>query len=159
MITFSVVRIHLVHFSVQVTTWWWSESSCGLIGTERLCIGFIDIFASIGHIRLIHLLFIQQSILPPELLSYPPVKLSFGGVLSLGIMDYWHCYQLFLHWRMKILIWFNCQLLWWSVNSRTNIYSEIQVSSFHTISEYIFLHHYHDLLLYFFIIQCFHLAY
>ena len=47
-IDLSVVRFHLVHFSVQVTTWWWSKPSCGLIGAEGICIGFIDIVPSIG---------------------------------------------------------------------------------------------------------------
>ena len=60
MIKFSVFRIHLVHFSVQVTTWLWSESSRGLIGAEQICISFVDIVALVGHIRLIHLLFIQH---------------------------------------------------------------------------------------------------
>ena len=49
-IIFSVVLIHLVHFSVQVTTWWWSESSRGLIGTKGLCICLNGIVALVGHI-------------------------------------------------------------------------------------------------------------
>ena len=36
-INFSVVRIHLVHFGVQVITWWWYKFSRGLIGTEGIC--------------------------------------------------------------------------------------------------------------------------
>ena len=37
----SVVRFHLLHFSVQVTTWWWSKSPSGLIGAKGICIKFI----------------------------------------------------------------------------------------------------------------------
>ena len=47
-IIFSVVQIHLVHFSVQVATWRWSGYSYGLIVTEGLCIGFSDIVALVG---------------------------------------------------------------------------------------------------------------
>ena len=48
-INVSVFLFHLVYFSVQVTAWWWSESSRGLIGTEDICIGFIGIVPPIGH--------------------------------------------------------------------------------------------------------------
>ena len=102
-INFSVVRTHLVHFSVQVTTWWWYKYSRGLICAEGLCIGFIDIVASIRCIPLISLLFRQQLSLLPVLLSNHPAKLSFGGVSALGIIDYRHCHQLFLLWRLKVL--------------------------------------------------------
>ena len=44
----SVVRFHLVKLRVQFPTWWWFKSSCGLIGTNRLCIGFSDIVAIVG---------------------------------------------------------------------------------------------------------------
>ena len=37
-ISFSVVWFRLVHFSVQVPTWWWYKSSRGLIGIKVLCI-------------------------------------------------------------------------------------------------------------------------
>ena len=43
-INFLVVRFHLVHFSVQVTNWWWYKSQHSLIGTEGICIDLIDIF-------------------------------------------------------------------------------------------------------------------
>ena len=105
MINFSVVRIHLFHFSVQVTTWCWSESSCGLIGTEGICIGFIDIVALVGRWKFIHLLFRHPLSEHPIVLSNLSVKLSFGGVSALGIINYWHYHQLFLQWRLKILIW------------------------------------------------------
>ena len=95
MIDLSVVRIHLVRFSVQVKTWWWSKSSRGLIGTEGVCIGFIEIVALVGSIRLIHLLFRQHLSSLPILLSNPPVKLSFCGVSSLGIIYYRHSFQFF----------------------------------------------------------------
>ena len=132
---------------------------CGLICTEGLCISFIDIFALVGGIRLIHLLFKQNLIWLLVLIIYPPVKLSFCGNSALGILHYWNFHLLFLHWRLKILIWFNNQLFWISVHSRTNIFPEIQVSSFHTVAVHIFLHRYHNFLLYFFIIRCLHLAY
>ena len=47
-ISFSVVQLHLVHFSAQVPTRLWSKSSRGLIGTKGICIGFSDIVALIG---------------------------------------------------------------------------------------------------------------
>ena len=96
-INFSEVRIHLVHFSVQVTTCWWSESSRGLIGADGVCIGFVDIVALVGGIQLIYLMFRQHLSLLPIFLSAPPVKLSFGGVSALGIIDDRNCYQLFIH--------------------------------------------------------------
>ena len=40
-ITISVVQFHLVHFRVQVLTWWWSKSHSGLIGAKGLCIEFV----------------------------------------------------------------------------------------------------------------------
>ena len=49
-IYFSVVRFHTVHSSVKVTTWWWSESSHGLIGAEGLCVGFVDTVLPLGYI-------------------------------------------------------------------------------------------------------------
>ena len=56
---------------------------------------------------------------------------------------------MFLHWRLKIFIWCNYQLLFVSVHSRTNLFAEIQVSYFHTIKDYICVHHYHGFMLYF----------
>ena len=47
-IWFSVVRFCLVHFSVQVPTWWWSKSWSGLIGTKGLCNFFSDIVVLVG---------------------------------------------------------------------------------------------------------------
>ena len=47
-INLSVVWFHLVHFSVQVSTWWWSKSSRGLIGRENIFIGSFDIVALVG---------------------------------------------------------------------------------------------------------------
>ena len=84
MINLSDFRIHLVHFIVQVTTWWWSESSCDLIGPEGIYIGFIEIVALVGCIRLIHLLFRQQSSSLSTLLSDPPLKLIFWRGFSIG---------------------------------------------------------------------------
>ena len=48
MINLSVVQFHTVHSSVKVPTWLGSESSRGLIGTDGLCIGLIDIILPIG---------------------------------------------------------------------------------------------------------------
>ena len=121
MINFSVVRIHLVYFSVQVTTWWWSESSRGLICADGICIRFIDIVALVGNIRFIHLLFRHHLSALSVIPSNPPVRLSFGKVSVLVIIDYRNFYQLFLHWRLKILIWWNYQLIFVSVHSRKNI--------------------------------------
>ena len=48
-INFSVVRSHLLHSSVQVTTWWWAKSSRSLICAEGICIGFSDIVHTLGY--------------------------------------------------------------------------------------------------------------
>ena len=152
-------QIHLVHFSVQVTTWRWYEYLSGLICAEGICIGFIDIVVLVGRIRLIYLLFRQHLSYLPVFITDPPVKLIFGSVSALGIIDYRHCHQLFLDWGLNILIWFNYYLFWWYFHSRTNLFAEIQVSSFHTIAEYIFVNNYHYLLFYFVIIRYFHLEY
>ena len=48
-INFSLVGLHLVHSNVQVTTWWWDESSNGLIDGEGIFIGFEDIVLSLGY--------------------------------------------------------------------------------------------------------------
>ena len=103
MINFSVVRNHLVHFSVQVTTWWWFKYSRGFIGIEGIHIRFTEIVALVGSIQLIHLLFRQQLNSLSILLSCPPFRLSSDGVSSLWIIYYRHCHQLFLHWRLKLL--------------------------------------------------------
>ena len=144
-----MVRIHLVHFSVQVTTWWWYESSHDLIGAEGICMGLIEIIALVGRWKLIHLLFRHHLSVLPVVLSNPPVKLIFGGVSALGIIYYSHYHQFFIHWRLKILIWCNYQLIFVSVHSRTNLFAEIQVISFHTITDYICVNHYHGFILYF----------
>ena len=46
----SVVRFHLVHSSVQATTWWRDESVNGLIDAEGGFIGLGDIFWPIGYL-------------------------------------------------------------------------------------------------------------
>ena len=48
-INFSVVQFHLVHYSVLVPTWWYSECSRGLIGAYGICIDFGDIFLRLGY--------------------------------------------------------------------------------------------------------------
>ena len=159
MINFSVVQIHFFCFSVQVTTWWWSESSCVLIGEEGLFIVLIEIISLVGRIWFIHLLFIHHLIALPVILNNPTVRLSSGGVYVLGIIYYWHCYQLCFHWRFKILIWCNYQLIFVYFHSRANLFVEIKVSYFHTITYYMCVHHYHGFMLYFSIYICFHLAY
>ena len=47
-IWFSVVRLHLVDFSVQVPTWWWSKYWRGLIVTKGLCIGSVTLLRLLG---------------------------------------------------------------------------------------------------------------
>ena len=116
MVNSSVVLIHLVHFSVQVTTCLWSESSRILIGAEGICIGFIDIIVLVGRIRFVRLLFRHNFSVIPVFLSNPPVNLIFGGVSALGIIYYRHCHKLFLHSRLKILVWCNYQLIFVSVH-------------------------------------------
>ena len=49
-INFPVVKLHVVHSSVQVPTWWWHESPRGLIFTEGLCIGFRYIVIHLGYL-------------------------------------------------------------------------------------------------------------
>ena len=139
-------------FSVQLTTWWWFESSCGLSGAEGLC-------SLVGCIRFIHFLFIHHLSEIPIILSDPPFILSSGGVSVLVIIYYRHSHQLLLQWSLNIFIWWNFQLIFVPVHSITNLSAEIQVSSFHAITNYICVHHYHGFMLYFFIILCFHLAY
>ena len=39
-ILISVVKFHLVHFYVQVATWWWYKCSFDLTGTTGICIDF-----------------------------------------------------------------------------------------------------------------------
>ena len=97
MLNFSVVQIHLVHFSVQVTTLWWSDSSRGLIGACGICIGFVDIVLIVNSIRLFHFLFRQHLSFLLIFLSNPLVKLCFREVSELGIIDYWHFHQMFSH--------------------------------------------------------------
>ena len=103
-ISFSMVRFHLVHFSVQVSTWWWSKSSRGLVGADGLCIGFIEI---------LFLWVINSEVLccleNTWFFSWLNLAIFYldellGRISVLGIIDYWHCYQLFLHLRLKSLI-------------------------------------------------------
>ena len=43
------MHFNFVHYIVQVTTWWWSESSHGLIDTEEICISFNEIVLTLGY--------------------------------------------------------------------------------------------------------------
>ena len=65
----------------------------------------------VGHIRFICLFVLHHFSALPVSLSNPSVRLSFWGVSALGIIDYRNCHQLFLRWRLKILIWCNYQLI------------------------------------------------
>ena len=123
-----MVITHLVHFCVQDTTWWWSESSSGLIFAEELCIGFIVIVALVGSIWFIHLFLRHQQSALPVMLSNSPAKLTFGGVSPLGIIDCQNCHQWFIYWRLKILIWRNYQLIFVSIHAITNLFEDMQVS-------------------------------
>ena len=149
MINFSVFQIHLVHFSVQVTTWWWSESSRGLIGAEGLCIGFIEIVVLVGHIGLFHLFFRKHLILLPVFLSDTPVKLSFGGASSFGNHILSALSSAVSPLKVEDIDLVQLSVIMVICSFKKNIFSEIQVSFFHNIAEYIFVHHYHDFLLYF----------
>ena len=64
------------------------------------------------------MLFINHLSVLLVLLSCPPIKLSFCRVSALGSIYYWYFCQFFLHWRLKILIWWNYQLIFVSVLSR-----------------------------------------
>ena len=68
-------------------------------------IGFIDIVVLVGHQQLIHLLFRRHLSPLLVIISDPLLWLNSGGVSVLEIVDYRHCHQLFLYWRLKILIW------------------------------------------------------
>ena len=49
MSNFLLIHFNFVHYSAQVTTWWWSESSHGLIDTEEICISFNEIVLTLGY--------------------------------------------------------------------------------------------------------------
>ena len=98
----SVVQTHLVHFCVQVPTWWWSKSPSGLIGNTGLCINFIDSGALFWVVSVDLFVVSATHKFAPILLEFLWVGLSSNRRTVLGIIDCRHCHQLFLQWR---LIW------------------------------------------------------
>ena len=60
----------------------------------------------------------QHLSLLPTILSDLQVGLCSNRRPVLGIIDYQHCYQLFLHWRLKLLIQLSYLILLSSVHSR-----------------------------------------
>ena len=103
-IWFSVVQFHLVHSCVQVPTWWWSKSPFGLICTKGLCIRFIDSGALMRKYQWTYLFYWQHLSLLPTILINLRVELSYHRRPVLGIIDYWHCHQLFLRWGLNFVI-------------------------------------------------------
>ena len=99
MINFSVVQLHLVHYSVQVPPWWCAESSCGLIVKEGIHIGFGGIVLPLEYSPVKYFLSVQQLGLPPVFPRNLCAGLSYDRTSELRITEYQHCNQLFLHWR------------------------------------------------------------
>ena len=117
-ISLSVVLFCLVHFSVQVCTWWWSKSSRFLIGTKGICIGFIDIIALVGNYT-VNLFGVYTTLeFPVKILSNFLVGLSSDRKPILVTMVYRDCCQIFFHWRLKILIKLSYLIFLSSVHSR-----------------------------------------
>ena len=56
-----MVQFHLVHYSFQVPTWWWSDSSLGLMCAEGICTGFVNIVLTLG-CRSVKFLFVCESL-------------------------------------------------------------------------------------------------
>ena len=114
-----MVRFHLVHFSVQVATWWWSNYSHGLIWTKGVFYWFCWHCCACGAVTVN--LFVVLTTLE---FSLSTILSNFRVVLSsdrrpvLGIVDYRHCFQLFLHWGLKLLIKFSCLIFLSSIHSR-----------------------------------------
>ena len=99
-ILISVVQFHLVHFCVQVPTWWWSKSPYGLIGNTGLCIDFINSGALFWVVSVDLFVVSATHKLAPSLLEFLRVGLSSNRRTVLGIIDCRHCHQLFLQWRL-----------------------------------------------------------
>ena len=103
-IIISVVQLHLVHFCIQVPTWWWSKSPSGWIGNTGLCIDFIG-NGSLSRVVPVDL-FVASAThkFAPSLLELLRVGLSCNKRTVLGIIECRHCHQLFLQWRLDFWI-------------------------------------------------------
>ena len=99
-ILISVVQFHLVHWSVQVTTWWWSKSPFGLIGATGIFIGFIGRGALFWVVPVNLFVVSATHKFTPGLLECLWVGLSFNRRPLLGTIDCHNCHQLFLQWRL-----------------------------------------------------------
>ena len=100
-ILISVVQFHLVHFCVQLPTWWWSKSSFGLIGTTGIFIGFIDKGALFRVVPVKLFVVSETHKFTPNILECFQVGLS-SNRKSVSVTIYCqHCHQLFLHWRLN----------------------------------------------------------
>ena len=97
-------------------------------------------------IRFTHFFRQHFSLLPLFLIDHPG-RLIFGGVSALEIIDSRNVYQLFLLWRLKILIWWNYQLFWYLFIQKYIWRNKIDFPYYYRL--YIFLHRYHYSLLYF----------
>ena len=106
----SVVRIHLVNNTVKFPTWWWADSLSGLICENFIFIGFVDIDMPLGYIstpqtgiykKLCCFYYLGLLLV---LLSNIRVVLNTIWTSALGISDYQYFQKLFLHRRLKILI-------------------------------------------------------
>ena len=101
-----MVQFLLVHFSVQVPTWWWSMPSRGLWFNRHK--GDLYRFqwhcCACGSVTVNLFLSWQHLSLLPTILRDLRVGLSYNKRPVFGIIDYRHWYQLFLQWRLKLLI-------------------------------------------------------
>ena len=111
-----MVQLCLVHFSVQVPTWWWYKSSRCLIGTKGLCINFVDIVALMGQYTV--KFFLTTLGFDTDNACDFLVGLSSNRRPVLRIVVYQHCHQIVLHWRLKFLITLSYHIFLSSVNSR-----------------------------------------
>ena len=100
-ILISVVQFHLVHFCVQVPTWWWSKYSFGLIDTTGLCIGFIDRGALFWIVPVNLFVVFATHKFTLNILECIWVGLSSNRSPVSDTIDCRHCRQLFLQWRLN----------------------------------------------------------
>ena len=79
-----MVQFHLVHFCVQVPTWWWSKSPSGLIDDTGLCIDFIDSGLLSGIVSVNLFVALATHKFPPGLLELLWIGLSSNKRTVLG---------------------------------------------------------------------------
>ena len=73
-----------MHSSAQVPTWWWAESSRGLIGAKGLFIGFIDIVMPLGNSSVNSFVVCTTFRFSPSFLNNILVGLFFLQDISIG---------------------------------------------------------------------------